>query len=695
MDTQRDLPSGTPARAAGYIRPPDKRRPLWWALGLAGALLLVFAVLFASGRRGVASPGAVSTSHAAIGSRCAECHDVGRSVADLRCERCHDPGASDRLLQTSHVTRGTGITPALHSSETVACATCHAEHRGRADLAHAGDDRTCVRCHQFGSLAKHPEFAAVAAKAVTGVGLKFTHDRHIAEVRKEGGQRCEACHQPTADLSGFEPIDFDTHCASCHTKDGLVTGETDPLDGRSLLPVPSAGGPAIAPGARSLVVVSRMAHRDDWVLDNLNRMRRIVDPEGDRAERLALQTRIASLSSTLRAQSLSGMAPADLERLRDALVRDQAAWSAAPATAGQDAKALAAMSAAILRVAGTLNEATALPADPAPADESAEAVRARVDARKAELLTLLDAVTARGGPDAVARAAALRARVEALTVAPAGGDPPVDQLRDRLRRLDDIFRVLRGLPDQQAATDAAAVAAFRDAARQQIGGGLPVDQFEARRRELLRLLDAIGRQAGPSLAGRVAPLRQRVLMLRAGDASVEPRRARAQRLLDRVMLELELANAGETAAPSTVAPPRDRRAVQPLIARFTRQLARLNTMPAAPVPDTLSATSASAAAATLAGPCVTCHVMDGARLAPVAATARVFRRANFTHKPHVPQADCLSCHGGVTTSTLATDLVVPGVASCQSCHAPAQARSDCAACHTYHPSAAAPPADLR
>jgi hypothetical protein len=109
-----------------------------------------------------------------------------------------------------------------------------------------------------------------------------------------------------------------------------------------------------------------------------------------------------------------------------------------------------------------------------------------------------------------------------------------------------------------------------------------------------------------------------------------------------------------------------------------------------PAPD-----AAAAALTTLAGPCLKCHVMDGARLAPVAAAARVMRRATFTHAPHAPQADCLTCHRGVTISKLATDLVVPGVASCRSCHAPSKARSDCAACHTYHPAAAADVADLR
>jgi uncharacterized protein involved in copper resistance len=77
--------------------------------------------------------------------------------------------------------------------------------------------------------------------------------------------------------------------------------------------------------------------------------------------------------------------------------------------------------------------------------------------------------------------------------------------------------------------------------------------------------------------------------------------------------------------------------------------------------------------------------MDGARIAPVAADPKVFQRAVFNHKPHVEHADCASCHKSVETSTKSTEVNEPGVANCQTCHAPSKARADCAACHFYHP----------
>jgi mono/diheme cytochrome c family protein len=695
----RELPSGTPSRAAGYVAPSDRRRPLWWGIGIAAGLLAVSAGLFVAGRRGVASPGPVSSAHAAIGSRCAECHEVGRGVADLRCERCHDPGASDRLVPAAHARRGTTDSAQAHAAEAPSCASCHVEHRGRVGLAPAVDDRACVGCHRFPSLARHPEFAAVAAGRATGIGLKFTHDRHLRDVQKESGQRCEACHRSTADLSGFEPIDFDAHCASCHTRDGVLAGETDPVDGRLLSPLPPGGSPTATAGARGLVVVSRMAHRDAWVLANLNALRRIVDPEGDRAERLALQTRIAAVSSGLPVRPLAAMSLGDLERLGDALDREKAALVPLAVPNARAVEQLVEMTRATLGIADALPDAAApaagVPPPSPPSSESADDVRAHFEARQAELLALLDAVAARGNPALTARASAMRARVTALAV-PAPPTPPenLDALRGRLNALDEIFRALRGLPDQAAADASAGVAALRDAARQQIGGGLSIDQFEARRRELLRALDAIGRQGNAALAERLALVRQRVLLLRPAGGSLEERRARTQRMLDRVRLEIELARGGETAAPSAVAPERDGRAAQGVAARLTKRLALLDATADVGAAGASSG-AITTAIATLAGPCLTCHVIEGARLAPVAAAEPVFRRATFTHKPHVAQADCLTCHRDVSGSKLATDLIVPGIASCRSCHAPSKVRSDCATCHTYHPTAAAELAHLR
>jgi hypothetical protein len=322
---------------------------------------------------------------------------------------------------------------------------------------------------------------------------------------------------------------------------------------------------------------------------------------------------------------------------------------------------------------------------PDSAGEAPEVVRSRVEARKAELLAVLDAIVARGDPQFVARAQALRARVVAIAPGSEDGVADADALREKLRSLDIVFRALRGLPDQQAASDAATLASLRDSAGRQIGGGLSAQEFEARRDELLRALDAIARQGNASLQARIALLRQRVLMLRSGESAAD-RRARLQAMLDRVTLEIELVKSGEHAAPSAIASEKDRRAVEARIALLSGQLARVSASTGA-APMEPPPSDAVDAIATLAGPCLKCHELDGARLAPVAAATRVFRQAAFSHKPHVLQTGCLSCHGGIPTSKRATDLEVPAVETCRSCHTPSKAPVGCMTCHSYHPAA--------
>src|SRR5204862_7157938 len=94
---------------------------------------------------------------------------------------------------------------------------------------------------------------------------------------------------------------------------------------------------------------------------------------------------------------------------------------------------------------------------------------------------------------------------------------------------------------------------------------------------------------------------------------------------------------------------------------------------------------ATTALSNLLGPCLKCHVMAGAKMAPVAAAEVVFQHARFDHKPHVEQANCAACHKAVETSIRATDVNEPTVASCTACHKPSKSRSDCGTCHVYHP----------
>lgn len=59
--------------------------------------------------------------------------------------------------------------------------------------------------------------------------------------------------------------------------------------------------------------------------------------------------------------------------------------------------------------------------------------------------------------------------------------------------------------------------------------------------------------------------------------------------------------------------------------------------------------------------------------------------AKFDHDAH-RGFSCVSCHAKALTSTESSDILLPGIATCRTCHAPGPAHADsrCSECHTYH-----------
>jgi hypothetical protein len=92
--------------------------------------------------------------------------------------------------------------------------------------------------------------------------------------------------------------------------------------------------------------------------------------------------------------------------------------------------------------------------------------------------------------------------------------------------------------------------------------------------------------------------------------------------------------------------------------------------------------------AALAAGCVKCHDVDRFRLAPVRAAQRALSAASFSHVPHVTRRECTACHTTVPQSVLASDVHLPGIATCQACHARKVAPDTCVTCHRYHNAAA-------
>ena len=694
----REISSGTTSRSPSYVQPG--RRSAFLRASLLAAVILAggLPVLYLVGQRRVASPGPVATNHANVELRCALCHDVGKGVADLRCERCHDPVGADRLTHQAHVLLGSADSRKASAAPGLACATCHTDHRGRAADLKRVDDRECGSCHLFSSLGKHPEFAAVKAQIQTGLGLSFGHERHIAEAAKQLGRKCEACHEVSSDLTAFQPLNFERHCAACHLKDGAVTGESEPVAAELLVMDAVAGGtvPPNKPAERGRTVFSGMTHRDPWILFNVQRLRRMIDGDGVNAEAAALRLQISYLSQQLGARTLGSVGRSGLEGWRAALESDLASLDGrinAPAGSGSDAAAVKEIGDVIRQVARQLPQTDGSAALDgggashwvAPAAGAAASAQ-QLDARRRELLSALEAIATRGGTRLAGRAAELRKQVEQLQTS--SGGPDVAALTERLRNLDEVFGAVRATADPEAVDAVSRIAVLRDRAQSQVNGGVSPDEFENRRRELLAALDAIQRSGIPAIALRVEPLRQRVLALRSGtygDAGLRDERARKAKQLARVKLDLELTASGPVATPSVVAGDSAEQ-VRRRIDAARAQLAALGAGGRPGVADTPSEIrKATSSLSNLLAPCLKCHVMTGAKMVPVAAAGVVFQHARFNHKPHVEQAECLACHKTVATSIKATDINEPNVASCTTCHRPSESRSDCATCHDYHP----------
>jgi hypothetical protein len=89
--------------------------------------------------------------------------------------------------------------------------------------------------------------------------------------------------------------------------------------------------------------------------------------------------------------------------------------------------------------------------------------------------------------------------------------------------------------------------------------------------------------------------------------------------------------------------------------------------------------------------CKQCHLLllransSLPEIAPAQATEIWLRHAKFDHDAH-RSFSCVGCHEEGLTSTETSDILVPGIANCKTCHAPGpdHAESRCFECHTYH-----------
>ncbi|MGB6497666.1 MAG: hypothetical protein WBF09_11785 [Candidatus Acidiferrum sp.] len=87
--------------------------------------------------------------------------------------------------------------------------------------------------------------------------------------------------------------------------------------------------------------------------------------------------------------------------------------------------------------------------------------------------------------------------------------------------------------------------------------------------------------------------------------------------------------------------------------------------------------------------CKQCHTLSAGeglpQIAPAKTTLQWMPHSRFDHDAH-RGFSCTSCHEKALTSTESSDVLLPGVATCKTCHAPGpeHAESRCFECHTYH-----------
>lgn len=334
----RQVPSGTPSKTNKYVF-PAKRLGLWGFSLLAGlALLALLTGTFWKGSKTVASPGGLSSAHAPFEQKCASCH--APAVSDVRCEYCHDPFGSNRYENAGHVWFGTKDPARIAKAATVECAICHSDHHGRDYAMVRTDERDCASCH-FRSMAKHTEFTLVKSGVMKDEGILFTHNRHVAEMKKANLDACQFCHEPTRDRRGFEMISFDRHCARCHLPGGNI-GKTDPIP-RAAVVLPSEidapwAEPLVANERklpREKVAIENLQHKDPWILYNLWKLARDVDPKGLARRREDRKRRVEELAFLLREPPTKGLALASLRESEKSLAGRAKLLSADPSKAAE------------------------------------------------------------------------------------------------------------------------------------------------------------------------------------------------------------------------------------------------------------------------------------------------------------------------------------------------------------------------
>jgi hypothetical protein len=666
----RLIPWGTPSRSPRMMTPRDDRRMVRWSTGAGGVLLALLAAFYAFGARRVVSPGDLASAHAHIDAKCSQCHEEGKNVSDVRCARCHDPAGIGRMEHASHVLFGSGDLGKATVAPSVACVSCHSDHRGLKYTLRSVDDRECASCHrsQFSAplrlaplttFQRHPEFAVFKAQRTTGVGLQFNHTTHfdyvlrevrgvksvdMNEARTASLETCQRCHLLNDDRRVYAPISFNAACAGsvCHTRNnGFLENDTRDVALADIVQNVAGIASPRGDGDNETRIFSGLTHRDPWVMFNAAWLRASLDPAGIAAEREALRGSIAWLDQqTSSALVFARASLNDLRGWEGTLARELVnleTRAATPTGRTSEAAALAQTAAQdqdlLVQLSTATGQNTGAPADDdaiqqmmkgaQPADVDASG---RFEARRQELLRLLATVRDRATQTADAglarRADDLRARVQRLKPAAPTADADLKSLRLVLGGLDEVLKLATQTADPQVQADLQLLQGLRLNARRSLGG-LDAREFDTRRQELSRLLDTLARSPYSAIRTRAADLRARLDALErsesADDDSGRPNGRR--RLLERIRVEIALRASRDGAMPPPTAL-RERQLAQQLLDELRPGLVLLDRVATAPPASPEGRDARSRTLRGLLAPCLKCHLFDGedeSRIYPVSA----------------------------------------------------------------------------
>jgi predicted CXXCH cytochrome family protein len=240
------LPDGQCAHTHLPCRPRVSSRQFRGRLALFGVLVIVILVALFSNRDGVTgsdfmiNPGKLSSAHSGfpVTDRCENCHQSHQLPASAWLLSAFKQQDMTQQCVQCHAFDGEATAPHNGQFETreittVACSSCHSEHKGAGYDISKVANRTCGNCHEksFTQFAEHTEFPANYPHQQPQ-NIFFDHARHLSEyfvedkwVNKPGRDAklaenarssCSFCHQIENAQRDIPIRKYDIICAGCH-----------------------------------------------------------------------------------------------------------------------------------------------------------------------------------------------------------------------------------------------------------------------------------------------------------------------------------------------------------------------------------------------------------------------------------------------------------------------------------------------